>query len=307
MKQALSILFFGSSINSVIILKSLLKANHQLQIITTAPKPAGRHQQTTSNPVINFCQAHQLPYFFFKSLSQNHQALIKIDLIICADFGLLIPEKILNLARLGALNLHPSLLPKYRGPAPIPWAILSEETQTGVSIIQMTSEFDQGPIIAQQPIPIKPSSTSTDLLNLCFSTAAKLLHQILPLYLHFKTTHQPPIEHKLSSKIKLWLPPQPQPKKSPTPYARKLTKQDGLISWSNFKSSLTNRGKSAYNQVRALTPWPHLHTLMPNNKTLKILSAQLNQNQLLPTQVQLAGKTPITWKQFLAGYQHLLQ
>jgi len=244
----MKILFLGSSNNSNIVLKQLRK--HYKNVFTKIAK---------NTP----------------------------DLIITADYGQIIPQKILNSAKIKPLNLHPSLLPKYRGATPVPRAILANESKTGITIFQMTDKVDSGPIIAQKTINISPQDNSVTLLKKCFTIGAKLLIKILPDY----------IEHKIT--------PKPQPLKSPTPYAKKFVKKDGFIPWSKFKQAYSETGN--YNlqielAVRALYPWPGIHTLMPNNKTLKILS--FDQQPLL---VQLEGKNPISWQQFLAGYKHLLQ
>lgn len=194
------------------------------------------------------------------------------DLIIVADYGQKVPTK--------GLNLHPSLLPKYRGATPVPYAILNNDTETGISIIKMTDKFDCGPIVAQETVVIKPDDTAPDLLKRCFTAGAKLLIKILPDY--------------LSGKIKLI----PQPIKSPTPYCQRFLKQDGFVSWENCKQSLNLGSPELDRKIRALYPWPGVFTHMPNGKTLKLLPNKA---------VQLEGKNPISWQQFLTGYKHLLQ
>ncbi|MDP4030984.1 MAG: formyltransferase family protein [Candidatus Beckwithbacteria bacterium] len=187
------------------------------------------------------------------------------DLIISAAYGQKLPP--------GGLNLHPSLLPAYRGATPVPYQILNNETKSGISIIKMTDQFDAGPIVAQEPVPILPDDTSLDLLKRCFTAGAKLLVKILPDYLNNKITLKP------------------QPNQSPTPYCRRFTKQDGFITWEEFKKGADER------KIRALYPWPGVWTKIPNNKILKLLPKNL---------LQLEGKQPITRKQFEAGYGHLL-
>ena len=269
----MTILFFGSSQHSIIILQALLKAGYQPQAVTDTA------------PVTQFCQQNQITL-----LPAGRQVkLLSVDLIISADYGHKIPQSILKQAKIGSLNLHPSLLPKYRGATPVPHALLAGDKTTGITLIQMTNKIDSGPILAQQTIPISPQDNAATLLKKCYSQGAKLLIKTLPKY----------IEHKITPKL--------QPNKSPTVYARRFTKQDGHISWSGFKSALSTNGEKIYNQVRALYPWPGVYTTMPNNKTLKILSAKLTEGKLLPTSVQLPGKNPISWPAFLAGYQHLLQ
>lgn len=238
------------------------------------------------------------------------------QLIIVAAYGRKIPLATINAVKFGGLNLHPSLLPKYRGATPVPHALLNQEKQTGITIFKMTDQIDAGPILAQQVIPISPQDTAETLLNKCFRRGAKMLIDLLPDY----------IEGNLS--------PKPQPKKSPTPYCKKFTKQDGYITWKQFIAFVNNQDIPLSNQpkifqslkienwslkiklaVRALYPWPGLWTKMPagagrparhnasalggpNNKVLKILPRQ---------KFQLEGKSPISWQQFLAGYKHLLK
>lgn len=218
------ILFFGSSTNSVIVKKALIKAGY---IIANQPD--------------------------------------KADLVISADYGQKLPS--------GGLNLHPSLLPQYRGPTPVPQQILNREKESGISIIKMTGEFDAGPVIAQEKVPVLPDDTTPVLLKRCFTSGAKLLIKILPDYLN----------NKITQKIQ---------DESQADYTRKFTKADGFIPWEKFKAGAPEH------KIRALFPWPGVWTTMPNGKTLKLLPKNL---------VQLEGKNPIPFPQFLAGYQHLLK
>jgi len=238
-----NILFLGSSKNSLIVKKALIKANYK--IVDSKP-----------------------------------------DLIIVADYGQVIPKKSLNQAEKGNLNIHPSLLPKYRGATPVPRTLLNKETKTGVTIIEMVDKIDAGPIVAQKTLTIKPSHTSETLLIDCFTLGAKLLIKTLPNY--------------LSNKITL----KPQPADSPTPYCHRFKKTDGFISWKQFAKSIKNNFKDIDHKIRAFYPWPGVYTRMPaspagrtNQKILKLLP----ENQL-----QLEGKQPISLKQFLSGYSHLL-
>lgn len=184
-------------------------------------------------------------------------------LIISADYGKKLPA--------GGLNLHPSLLPAYRGATPVPHQILDGVTASGITIIKMSKGFDAGPIVAQEPVPVLPDDTGLDLLNRCFAAGANLLIKILPTYLNNKITLKP------------------QPKNSPTPYCKRFTKQDGFVSWAEFKRGVDDK------KIRALFPWPGVWTILPNNKTLKLLPKNM---------YQLEGKQPITRKQFEAGYSH---
>ena len=211
------------------------------------------------------------------------------DLFITACHGQILPQEILKKPKYGALNIHPSLLPKYRGAAPVPWTLLNKDKTTGVTVFQMDSGIDTGPILAQEKTTISPQETAEDLLNRLFKMGTKLLIDILPDY----------IEDNLS--------PIPQPASSPTPYARKFTKKDGFITWKDFvKASKTNQDnlqgfnpcKLFDHKIRAFYPWPGLWTKMPNGKILKLLPGQ---------KFQLEGKSPISWQQFLNGYANLLK
>ncbi len=191
------------------------------------------------------------------------------DLIVSAAYGQKINGQ--------GLNLHPSLLPAYRGATPVPHQILDGVTESGLTIIEMSDKIDSGPIVAQEKISVKLNDTSLDLLNRCFAAGAKLLIKVLPDYLNNKITLKT------------------QPEKSPTKYCRRFTRQDGFISWEEFKKS---RGSSELDRkIRALFPWPGVWTKMPNNKILKLLP----ENQL-----QLEGKQPINFTQFAAGYKSFL-
>ena len=210
---------------------------------------------------------------------------IQPDLIIVASYGKKLSQKTLNLPKYGCLNIHPSLLPKYRGATPVPNAILANDKSTGVSIIKMTNKIDAGPILAQKKISIKSKDTTPDLLKRCFTIGAKLLINILPDYLNNKIT-------------------QKKQNKAQATYTKKFTKQDGFISWQKFiKESKTNF-ISIDNKIRALYPWPGVHTFLPNNKILKLLPTQAG---LAKYFFQLEGKAPISWQQFKNGYQHLLK
>ncbi|MBU1085462.1 MAG: methionyl-tRNA formyltransferase [Candidatus Beckwithbacteria bacterium] len=209
-----------------------------------------------------------------------------IDLIVVASYGHKISKKTLDIPKYGSLNIHPSLLPKYRGAAPVPWTILNKEKQTGVTIFKMDSGWDTGPIIARQKHRLTQTETTPQLLSTLFTIGVNLLIKTLPDYIEDNIT---PIK---------------QPKKSPTPYAKKLTKQDGFIVWQEFiKQSKTNF-TSIDHKIRAFYHWPGVWTKLPacagrpNNKVLKLLPNN---------KFQLEGKQPITWQQLLNGYQHLLK
>jgi methionyl-tRNA formyltransferase len=210
------------------------------------------------------------------------ESLEQPDLGIVASFGSLIPEKIINWPKMGLLNLHPSLLPKYRGPTPIPTAILNGEKETGLTIIKIDKEIDHGPIIHQFKEIINDNETSDDLLKRLFKAGAEALVTILPDY--------------LEGKIK----PQEQDHQKAT-FTEKLTRESGRIDWLK---------PIDYQQrfIQAMLPWPgawreiKLKEKDKETKRFKILKAHLEKQKLVLDLVQLEGKKPVTWKQFLEGY-----
>jgi len=212
------------------------------------------------------------------------------DLGIVASFGALIPQNIINLPKHGILNLHPSLLPKYRGPTPVPTAILNGEKETGLTIIKIDEQIDHGPIIDQFKEPIKLEDTGESLLNRLFTMGGEVLATILPSY--------------LEGKIELR-----EQDHSQATFTKKLTREDGKIDW-------TKAVDYQERFIRAMFPWPGAWTEVSvrrdkkDVRRLKILKAHLEpttNHQSLITNlvldlVQLEGKNPVTWKQLQEGY-----
>jgi len=201
------------------------------------------------------------------------------DIGIVASFGALIPSDIINWPKKGLLNLHPSLLPKYRGPTPIPSTLLNGEKETGLTIIKVDEQIDHGPIVSQFKEAIKVDYTSESLLNRLFTLGGQTLTTILPSY--------------LEGKIELR-----EQDHSQATYTQKLTKEDGKIDW-------TKPAEYLERFIRAMFPWPGAWTEIKINqkiKRLKILKAHLEKKRLFLDEVQLEGKKPVTWKQFLEGY-----
>jgi len=211
------------------------------------------------------------------------------DLGVVASFGALISQEIINWPKKGLLNLHPSLLPKYRGPTPVPTAILNGEKETGLTIIKVDEKIDHGPIVSQFKEIIKPNETSEDLLNRLFTAGAEVLITILPSYFEDK------IELRKQDD-------------SQATYTQKLTRDDGQIDWSKPADYLERL-------VRAMFPWPGAWSEVKIDnqvKRLKILKAHLESSPkpyslnpipyLVLDQIQLEGKKPVTWKQFQEGY-----
>jgi len=216
----------------------------------------------------------------------------KPDVGVLASFGAIVPKEFLNFPRKGILNIHPSLLPKYRGPSPVQAAILNGERQIGVSIIKMDEKIDHGPIVAQFNEEILSDDNAKKLYFRLFSAGAEVLKTILPAY--------------LEGKIQL----RPQNHSQAT-YTKKLAREDGFIPLEKLKAAMEgNDAETVERQIRAYYPWPGSWTKLKlktknsklNNKRLKILKAHLEGEKLVLDTVQLEGKKPVSFKQFCEGY-----
>ncbi len=296
-------IFFGSTDESVIVLEKLFTSPHisVVAVVTQPPRPVGREQKIISTPVETWAKTHNIPVLSFPNdkktpwLYEHEQTVIdalapfEAQLLISASFGQKIPTETITSAHFGGLNVHPSFLPRWRGADPLPWAILSGDHQTGVTIVTLSENFDEGVIIAQKKIPILPTDTAALLYPKLFAVGADLLIQAVK-------------DLALQGEV---LQGSPQGK-SPTPYARRLTKQDGFISWHDLKAAMGGNGASEVDRkFRAFDPWPGLWTLYTINheeKRLKILKLHLYEGKLIIDQVQLEGKKPTSYNQFSAAY-----
>ena len=195
---------------------------------------------------------------------------------VLASFGRIIPKEILNFPQKGILNIHPSLLPKYRGSSPVQTAILNGDKETGVTIIKLDEEVDHGPILAKIKEEIKENETTQSVYQRLFSLGSEKLLKILPDYLIGKADLQEQDHTKAT-------------------FTKKLTRDSGKVDWQ--KSDLENESF-----IRAMFPWPGAWTQTNINKRLKILSAHIEKGKLVLDKVQLEGKNTVTFKQFEEGY-----
>jgi methionyl-tRNA formyltransferase len=243
-------------------------------VVTQPDKPRGRELKLQPSPVKEFAVRAQLPVL--QPERARHEAFVQElrqlqpDLIVVAAFGQILPPAILELPPFGCLNVHTSLLPKYRGAAPIQWAILDGETETGVTIMKMDAGLDTGDILTQESTPIRPEDNSQTLHDRLAAIGAELL---------VKT---------IRSHLARAIVPRPQPAEGAT-YARKITKEDGRLDW-------TQRGRVLWNRIRALTPWPGAFThfaAQPQPQLLKIWQAEIAERTGAPGEILQADKTGI--------------
>ena len=241
-------------------------------VVTQPDRPSGRELKVTSSPVKTLALGHNLPVLqperareeaFIEQLRQWQP-----DLIAVAAYGQILPKFILDLPPHGCINVHTSLLPRYRGAAPIQWAILNGDSETGVTIMKMDAGMDTGPIIVQEKTPISEEDNAQTLHDRLAKLGADLLVRTIPDY--------------VSGRIK----PTPQPSEGVT-YTKKIKKEDGLIDW-------TQPARMVSNRVRGLVPWPGAFTRLPDsNELLKIWEGRVASNSAAPGSILRADKEGI--------------
>ncbi len=234
-QKPLRLVYMGTPDFAVPALEALHKDTsvHVVGVYTQPPRPRGRGYKVTPSPVHQKADSLGLPVFFPSSLkgidAQEVLRKLQPDLIIVAAYGLILPRAVLDIPILGCINIHGSLLPRWRGAAPIQRAILAGDTKTGVTIMKMDVGLDTGDMILAESTPIA-NKTSTDLY-------IELAHMGADLII--KTVHQ-----LLEGSIQF----SKQPEKGVT-YAQKINKEEGLLDWAVPASVL-------FQQIRAFTPWP---------------------------------------------------
>ncbi|MDB5528280.1 MAG: methionyl-tRNA formyltransferase [Devosia sp.] len=295
------IVFMGTPDFSVPTLLEIISSGHEVvAVYTRAPKPAGRGQAERKSPVHLAAEAAGIPVFTPRSLKgvdeQGVFALHDADLGIVVAYGLLLPKPILDAPRLGCLNLHGSLLPRWRGAAPIQRAIMAGDAQTGVMVMQMDEGLDTGPVALGEVIPIGPDMTAGELHDAMMRIGADLMGRALAALdrgsLDFK----------------------PQPDDG-TIYAKKIEKAEARIDWNQS-------AEAVHNHIRGLSPFPGAWfelELAGKPVRVKVLRSTLTAGSgapgtLLPdltiacatgavrlVQIQREGKTPMDAATFLRG------
>ncbi len=233
-------------------LKSLLRSSHDVLAVYTRPdRPAGRGRQPMPSPVKREALSAGLRVLQPPSLKDEAPVqqlqLLRPDLIVVAAFAYLLPPDVLAAPLHGCLNVHPSLLPRYRGPSPIASALLNGDAETGVSIMLMDSGLDTGPVLSQERVPIDDACTTGTLTMLLAERGARLLVSMLDPW--------------LDGCIRPW----PQDERAAT-YSARIASRDGLLDWTLPAMVLAR-------QVRAYNPWPGAYTVW-NGQRLKVHRAE---------------------------------
>ncbi|MBI1863652.1 methionyl-tRNA formyltransferase [Candidatus Woesebacteria bacterium] len=276
----MKIIFFGTPTFVLPILEKLNKkynwTNHKelVGVVTQPPRP-------DYSAVDKFAHNHKISIYY------DPKEIEEADLGIVASYGKIIPESVIKNFRFGILNIHPSLLPKYRGASPIQYAIKEGEEKTGVTIIKMDEKMDHGPIVSQFTEEIQEDDTQETLRDRLFERASEFLIELIPNY--------------INGKIKL-----EQQDDSKATFTKIITKKDGFLNPKDLLSK--EKSQENFNLIRAMYPWPGVWTkvyLTPNSKTskiLKLLKSHLEKERLIIDEVQLEGKNKVTFKQFQEGH-----
>ncbi|NWG15332.1 MAG: methionyl-tRNA formyltransferase [Chloroflexi bacterium] len=298
------VVFMGTPDFSVPTLQTLIEHHDVIGVVTQPDRPAGRSQQLQVSPVKLLAQAAGIPVFQPEKI-RRPEAIAELrrwtpDVYIVAAFGQILPQAVLDIPPYGSINVHASLLPRWRGAAPIQAAIRAGDTETGITIMKMDAGLDTGPMLSQRAIPIMPDETGQSLHDRLAQLGAELLNETLPGY--------------LSGDI----PPQPQPASGVT-YAPQIKKEEGMIDWSLNAGAIERL-------VRAFTPWPGTYTFWKGQQ-LKILSGAAREGTgepgrvigtpdglavgtgrglFYPAQVQLAGRKAMPIQAFVKGQPALV-
>lgn len=307
------VIFMGTPYFAVPSLETLINSSDfkPIAVVTAPDKPIGRKQELTPSPVKDLSQKNNILILQPEKVKNEEFAEqikdLQPDLIVVTAYGKIIPKYVLDIPRYGCVNVHASLLPKYRGPAPIQAAILQGEKTTGITIMLMDEKMDTGPIISQREIEIDSNDSLETLQDKLAILGADLLIETLPRY--------------ISGELK----PQLQDDSLAT-YCQMITRDDGKLFWDKTSEEIER-------QIRAFTPWPGAFTFyhLQPNKRLKVIRTEIcnyaaessdleygkiifdNNKLLVKTgngwlsilELQLEGGRPISPQEFMNGYKNM--
>jgi methionyl-tRNA formyltransferase len=299
----LRLAFLGTPAFALPCLETLAAAGQEIACVyTQPPRPAGRGHKPQPSPVQALADSRgwpvRTPTTLKNPAAQRAFAALGLDVAVIVAYGLILPRPILQVPRLGCLNLHASLLPRWRGAAPIHRALLTGDSETGVTIMQMDEGLDTGPILLQEAVPVGSATTAVELHDLLAALGARMMVQAM------------------DGLDRGALAPRPQPAEGAT-YAVKLERSEGCLDWRRPAVELER-------QVRALNPWPGAFfqvRLETGNERIKALAAELadapgglpgevldetltvacGEGALRLTRVQRAGRRAMSVEAFLRG------
>lgn len=277
----MKIIFFGTPQFVVPVLETLIKHFTVVGVVTTPDEKVGRKQLITPSPVKIFAQTHTIPVFQPDTLKELNTIAIeqwnntRPDIFVVAAYGKIIPNEVINLPRLGSINIHPSRLPDYRGPSPLQETILAGDKETAISIMQMDADVDHGPILAVKPLSIDPTDTFLSLAENSFKLGAEMLPETM------KQLNNGTIV------------PQEQDHTKAT-FTNHITKEDGFFDVNNPPSpEILDR------MIRAYYPWPTAWT------KIRIKHNELRIKLLPEKKIQVEGKKITNLEDFYNGYPEL--
>ena len=250
----LRVVFMGTPGFAVRTLEALLNRGHDLVGVLTQPdRPAGRGRRLSPSPVKAYAERHELPVLQPASLRRDEDACARIaemrpDVIVVAAYGLFLPSIVLETPKYGCLNIHPSLLPKHRGPSPVISTILNGDETGGVTIMLLDEGMDTGPVLAQESTPVGRDETADALTHRLFGLGAELLVDTLDQWVQGEITSSAQDDEQATT-------------------TRLLKREDGRLDWTEPADSIERR-------IRAFTPWPGTFTSW-SGRTLKIVKGRL--------------------------------
>ncbi len=268
------IVYMGTPDIAAIILKRLLEEPYEIVLTVTQPdRPKGRGKELAKSPVKALSEEHGIPVFQPERL-RNPEAVAVIreakpDMIVVAAFGQILPKEILDMPKYGCINVHASLLPAYRGAAPIQWAVLDGQKESGVTIMYMNEGLDTGDILLQKRVSLSPEETGGSLYDTLSVMGAELLTEAIPKIVDGTLTAVPQGEMT-------------------TAYAKQLTKEMGRLDF-------TRPAEELERYIRGLNPWPGTYTQL-DGKTFKIWRAEVV--TLADSSLEIGTVTDITKKSF---------
>ena len=285
------VIFMGTPGFAVPVLKKLLESEHEVIAVYTAPpKPAGRGKGFKKSQIHQVAEQHNIKIFTPQSL--KNEELPECDIAVVAAYGILLPKHILEKPKFGCINIHPSLLPRWRGAAPIQRMIMAGDSETAVCIMQMDQGLDTGDVLAQQNFLLSDKITAGELHDKCATLGAELVLKMV---------------NKIETSKAL-----PQPEEGIT-YARKITKNDERINWAESAEFIER-------QIRGLNPFPGAYFEF-NDERIKVFAANIIERQgkagelldnklliacgkaaLQITQLQRPGKRLMSADEFLRGF-----
>lgn len=311
MNKPIKIVFAGTPDFAVPFLEGLFNdSNFSIcGVITQPDKPIGRKQELTAPPIKLLATKHQITVWQPEKLRDNADILEELkkvgaELLVVVAYGQILPQAILNLFPLGAINVHPSLLPKYRGASPIQSAILNDEEKTGISIMLMDAKMDHGPILAQEEVFLDGTETNESLHGLAAIKGVPLLVKTIKDF----------ADKKISGIAQ---------NDAEATFCRTINKEEARINWSDSAKKISA-------QVRGLYPWPVAWTTF-NGKRLKIfppievvesvdkaaigsitidngkIRVQCGQGAIMINKVQLEGKNAMNSKEMINGIKGLVE